>query len=147
MRSLISRALRRPKVSLLGLGLAVTVLSLMYIPMTAASQTALQENRAEIVRTVTRYATQWDPRQDPLVSLENGVEMKSSHLFGVQVGSERYYYRVKHGLNYDPVSRGEAKDYTVVAVIEPDTQWEVEVYRLSDRFALAGSQSLSSPNR
>lgn len=108
------------------------------------NDTASNEEKA--ISTVVKYANQWDPKLDPLVTLSNGVEMKSSHVNGILIQGHRYYYRLRYGLNYDPVSRGDAVDYAVVAVLDRDTEWEVEIYRLPDGASLAsqGAATFSS---
>src|SRR5688500_14507671 len=95
----------RAKLGLIGIPLGV-IFFLILNPLVASSQPVAQENTALVVPTVKKYANEWSQREDPLVTLENGVEMKSSHLFGVSVQNTRYYYRVRYGLNFDPVSRG-----------------------------------------
>ena len=124
----------------------LTLLLSLFVVSSARGQNDPERHKETVINTVARYANQWDARLDPLVTLPNGVELKSSHVNGVLVQGQRYYYRLRYGLNYDPVSRGGAVDYTVVAVLDPDTQWEMEIYRLPDNALLAdqGSATLSS---
>lgn len=110
--------------------LALIGLSLVWTRFIALAEPEAKTNEANVVAIVIKYANEWDPERDPLVTLENGVQMKSSHIDGIAIGNERYYYRLRYGFNYDPVSRGDAEKYAVVAVLDPDTQWEMEIYRL-----------------
>ena len=117
---------------------ALTSLVLIGLPFVWIRFIALAEpetsiNETDVIATVVKYANEWDPAQDPLVTLENGVQMKSSHVDGIVIGNERYYYRLHYGFNYDPVSRGAAENYTVIAVLDSGTQWEMEIYRLDRR--------------
>ena len=85
----------------------------------------------ERLRTaVTEHVSQWQPLTDPLVTLEDGRQAKSSHVNGIEVDGVRYFYRLAHGPNADPVSLGRIAGYEVVTVLEQGTQWETEVYRL-----------------
>jgi hypothetical protein len=85
---------------------------------------------AEIEAAVRNVIGNWQPALDPLITPENGRQVKSSNVEGVEVGGARYFYRPKYGFSADPVSRGVARDYEVVMVLEAGTQWETEVYRL-----------------
>ncbi|GEM_PF-2082248 len=86
---------------------------------------------AEVQNKVVSFANSWDPELDPLVEVREGVVAKQSSVNGVKVGSDRYYYRMPYTVNYDPVSRGIAKDYKVVSVVDPGTPLEIIIYRLT----------------
>ncbi len=84
----------------------------------------------EIVNTVTSYINQWQEQSDPLVNVAGVGQVKSSNLQGVEIGGQRYYYRLVGGASFDPVSRGEAGHFNTVAVLDSGTQFEVQIYRL-----------------
>lgn len=97
--------------------------ALSYAPSTGMTAT-------EIGATVRGYATQYQPTADPLVTMSDGVQVKSSNYYGVEVDGARYYYRFLGSYSADPISRGEAKDYVNVTTLDAGTQWEVNVYKL-----------------
>lgn len=90
----------------------------------ALSSTVVEE-------AVRSYLDEWHPLKDPLTTLGDGVQVKSSNFYGVQIEGERYYYRPRYQFSADPVSRGAARDYQVVIVLDADTGFETEIYRLS----------------
>lgn len=73
---------------------------------------------------------QADPLADPFVTLENGVEVKSSNFNGIEIEGNRYYYRPRWEFSGDPVSRGVTRNYRVVIVLNAGTDAETEVYQL-----------------
>lgn len=83
-----------------------------------------------IETSVRQYLGEWQPLADPLVTLENGIQVKSSNVNGIEIEGVRYYYRPVRGFSADPVTRGQVKDYQVVLVLDAGTQWETEVYRV-----------------
>lgn len=87
----------------------------------------IQESVTDAVR---RRITEWRPESDPLITLEGGMQVKSSNYSGLEIEGTRYYYRPLHHVSHDPVTRGVARDYVVVARLNPGTAWEVEIYRL-----------------
>ena len=87
-------------------------------------------NPAHIETSIRSYAGDWQPARDPMVTLDNGMQVKSSNVNGVEIEGDRYYYRPIHGFSADPVSRGAVKDYQVVLVLEAGTEFETEVYRV-----------------
>lgn len=87
-------------------------------------------NPAPIEKAARSYIGEWQPLADPLVTLENGTQVKSSNVKGFEIDGVRYYYRLVHGFSADPVSRGQVKDYQVVVVINSGTEWETEIYRV-----------------
>ncbi len=84
----------------------------------------------EIVNAVTSYINQWQEQADPLVNVAGVGQVKSSNLQGVEIGGQRYYYRLVAGASFDPVSQGQAGHYTTVAVLDSGTQFEVLIYQL-----------------
>lgn len=64
---------------------------------------------------------------DPLVSLD-GVEAKSSNIYGIEVDGVRYYYRILRHASFDPLSRGTVAQSETIGVLHPGTEWEVAVY-------------------
>lgn len=90
-----------------------------------------QPSHQEVVRVVTPYIDQWEPSVDPLITLSGVGEVKTSNVEGVMVDGHRYYYRLVNSFSYDPVSRGDAKDYRMVEVLDPGTQFEVQIYQLT----------------
>ena len=97
--------------------------------ITAAETPAIAQDR--IVATLKGYLSDWQPLADALVPLPNGGQAKSSNVYGVEVDGARYYYRLKFGFSADPLSRGVVAAHEVVAVLQPGTQWETEVYRFA----------------
>ncbi len=112
---------------------AVSVALLAGLVTLAAStkQSPVSENMAEVRSTVASYANSWNPELDPLMPVGNGVAVKESSVNGVKIGSTRYYYRMPNDIGYDPVSRGAAKDFKVVSVLDAGTPWELIIYRLN----------------
>lgn len=98
---------------------------------TSSGQAPVTNNLAEVQNRVVTLANSWDPDLDPLVEVREGVVVKQSNISGVKVGSDRYYYRMPYSTNYDPVSRGIAKEYKVVSVVDAGTPWEIIIYRLT----------------
>lgn len=68
---------------------------------------------------------------DPLITLENGAQVKSSNVNGMEIAGERYFYRPLHSFSADPVRRGQPDDYQLVLVMDAGTEFETEVYRLT----------------
>ncbi|MSQ09934.1 MAG: hypothetical protein EXR52_02885 [Dehalococcoidia bacterium] len=87
-------------------------------------------SQAQVVASVSGYINQWQPSVDPLINLEGVGQVKTSNVEGVQVGSERYYYRMASSASFDPVSRGRAERYKTIAVLDEGTDWEVEIYQV-----------------
>ncbi|GEM_PF-2407500 len=94
-----------------------------------AFQPALTRQRVEAA--VTGYLDAWDPLTDPLIILENGMQVKSSNIKGVEIDGRRYYYRTGFGFSGDPVSRGETVDYQIFMVLDAGSHFETEVYQLT----------------
>ncbi len=114
-----------------GMG-AVALLACVFVlawhPAVASGTAA--PSTSEVVRLVARYAMGDPPAADPLLMLDNGVQVKRSHWEGVMVGAQRYYYRLRESMNFDPVSRGVNEDPEVVAVVNAGTYAEMEIYWL-----------------
>jgi len=92
---------------------------------------ALAPTRMEQLESVVMSSLlQADPLADPFVTLENGVEVKSSNVNGIEIEGDRYYYRPRFEFSGDPVSRGVTRDYRVVIVLNAGTDYETEVYQL-----------------
>lgn len=87
-------------------------------------------NPGQIEAAARGYIGEWQPLSDPLITLENGTQVKSSNVNGFEIDGTRYYYRLVYGFSADPVSRGRVKNYQVVLVINPGTEWETEIYRV-----------------
>lgn len=85
-----------------------------------------------ITGAVRQSLLHWQPEVDPLVNLGGGGQVKSSNYYGVEIEGTRYYYRLPHHFSADPVARGEARDYVVVARLNTGTTWEVEIYCLKN---------------
>jgi hypothetical protein len=86
--------------------------------------------RAQVVQAVTSYINQWQPQADPLMTVAGVGQVKSSNVDGVEIEGRRYYYRMVGAASFDPVSQGAAERYTTVAVLDPGTEWEVQIYHL-----------------
>lgn len=111
-------------------GIAVLGFLVTVGPLALLTEAPVAPSTHQITATVTKYLNEWQPLVDPLVTLEGHVQVKSSNVYGIEIEGERYYYRFRNSFSYDPVSRGQAKDHSTVAVLDQGTQWEVEVYRL-----------------
>ena len=85
--------------------------------------------QANVVDTVLSYVNSWRD-DDPIVSLPNGGQAKSSNAYGVELGGVRYFYQPIHHISFDPLRRGEATEYELVAVIAPGSSDEVIIYRI-----------------
>lgn len=90
---------------------------------------AVRPSEERIVAVVNQYLNEWQPLKDPLVTLENGAQAKSSNVKGVEIDGLTYYYRLVNAPSFDPMSLGVAGNYEVVAMMDPGTHWEVQVYR------------------
>ncbi len=90
-----------------------------------------QPTHQEVVNVLTQYIDQWEPSVDPLIAVGGVGDIKTSNVEGVMVNGHRYYYRFVNSFSYDPLSRGEAKDYCTVEVLDPGTQFEVQIYQLT----------------
>lgn len=99
-------------------------------PLPLEPETSFGTAEERVVDAVQRSLLEWRPESDPLVTVEGGAPVKSSNYDGVEIEGTRYYYRPLHHLSRDPVARGAARDYAVVARLNPGTAWEVEIYRL-----------------
>lgn len=97
-------------------------------PFARAEETEPSTQRM-VLAVVSRYVNDWDPILDPLITLENGLQAKSSNFDGINIRGERYYYRILNHPSFDPVARGELGEYVPVAVLDPGTDWETEIYR------------------
>lgn len=96
-----------------------------------AQDSTLAPTRMEQVgNLVMSSLLQADPLADPFVTLENGVQVKTSNFNGIEIGGERYYYRPRFEFSGDPVSRGVTRDYQVVLILDAGTNFETEVYQL-----------------
>ncbi len=84
----------------------------------------------QIEAAVRSYLYEWSPLNDPLMTLQSGVQVKSSNVNGVEVGGERYFYRPRQGFSADPITRGLSGDYHLTLVMDPATDFETDVYRL-----------------
>jgi hypothetical protein len=58
-------------------------------------------------RQVAQFATNYRPELDPLVTLADGRQVKSSNYHGVLIDGVRYYYSLAPHYSLDPVGRGE----------------------------------------
>lgn len=116
-------------VAVLGLSLATMGQILETGGFVPAVSPALTRQRVETA--VKGYLDTWDPRTDPLIILESGVQLKSSHVKGIEIDGKRYYYRTVFGYSGDPVSRGETRDYQIFMVLDAGTHFEAEVYQLT----------------
>lgn len=83
-----------------------------------------------VTSVVRQHAGEWQPLTDPLVTVAEGVQVKSSNVYGVEIDNVRYYYHFTHGFSFDPVARGDVEKYSVVTVLNPGGPFETEVYRL-----------------
>lgn len=99
-------------------------------PFTSLATSPVGPAPAQVSNVIIDYLNRWQPALDPLLTLSNGVQVKTSNYYGVEIEGVRYYYRLLNTYSADPLTRGDAKDYLSVAVLDPGTQWEVEVYRL-----------------
>jgi hypothetical protein len=84
------------------------------------------------VAQVLFYATTWrGPAADPVITLPNGLPVKSSNYRGVPIGNVVYYYNLAPSPSYDPLGRGQvtADQIDVVAVVGDPPQ-RVLVYTL-----------------
>lgn len=99
-------------------------------PLSLLTEPSLGASLSEITETVRRYTSEWSPLADPLLTLENGVQVKASNARGIEIDGVTYYYRFIHTFSFDPLSRGEAAEVVPVATLDAGTQWEVQVYRL-----------------
>lgn len=86
--------------------------------------------KAQIVSSVSTFINDWQPETDPLLTVPGVGQVKASNLQGVDVGGQRYYYRMVGAASFDPVSQGQASHYETVAVLDAGTEWEVQIYRL-----------------
>ena len=111
-------------------GIAIAGAIALAAPFTGSFGSASSLSVAQITGMVRLYINEWRPEADPLLTLEGGVQVKSSNLRGIEIGGDRYYYRLRNTMSFDPLSRGEAGDYQSIAVLDQGTQWESEVYRL-----------------
>lgn len=131
-RIITSRLTPYPRLALVAvlLGLSLAAVGPRVRAENVTQSSALAPTNERIEAAVKSYLEQWLPLADPFVTLENGVQMKSSNFYGVELEGERYYYRPRHQFSADPVSRGDARDYQVVLVLYANTDFETEVYRL-----------------
>ncbi|MEK7217239.1 MAG: hypothetical protein AAB289_16770, partial [Chloroflexota bacterium] len=97
--------------------------SLTQAPVEAPASTVVEA-------AIKGYLDEWRPAADPLITLANGVQVKSSNFHGVELAGEQYYYRTRYQFSADPVSRGDAHKVQVVAVLDAGTAFETEIYRL-----------------
>ena len=111
-------------------GIAIAGAIALLVPFAEPFGSASSLSVAQITGMVRPYINEWRPEADPLLTLESGVQVKSSNLKGIEIGGDRYYYRLRNTMSFDPLSRGEAGDYQSIAVLDEGTQWESEVYRL-----------------
>jgi len=87
-------------------------------------------NPVQVETAARAYIGEWQPLTDPLVTLDNGILVKSSNVNGFEIDGDRYYYRPIYGFSADPLSRGQIKEYQVVLVVNAGTEWETEIYRV-----------------
>ena len=66
-----------------------------------------------------------------MIIMEDGVQVKSSNIKGIEIDGKRYYYRTGFGFSADPVSRDETVGYQIFMVLDAGTHFETEVYRLT----------------
>ena len=99
-------------------------------PLSLLIEPSLGPSLSEITAKVRTYASEWQPLLDPLITLDNGIQVKSSSMRGVEIDGVTYYYRLLHSFSYDPLSRGDVTEVVPVATLDPGTDWEVQVYRL-----------------
>ena len=85
--------------------------------------------REQVEAAVRSHLYEWIPLMDPLMTLENGAQIKSSNVKGIEIAGQRYFYRPRYGFSADPITRGRASDYQLVLLMDPGTQYETEVYR------------------
>ena len=109
--------------TLVGLVATANPLSLLFEP-------SLGPSLSEITAKVRTYANEWQPLLDPLITLDGGVQVKSSSVKGIEIDGVTYYYRLQHSFSYDPLSRGVVMEVVPVATLDSGTDWEVQVYRL-----------------
>ncbi len=112
------------------LGAAPHVLALQSTSTAVHIQPAPDLTRIEA--SALDHVSQWQPLEDPLVTLPDGRQAKSSHVNGIEVDGVRYYYRIRYAPNADPATLGEVTRYQVVSVLEKGTQWETEIYRITE---------------
>jgi hypothetical protein len=84
---------------------------------------------AAVEQHVLGYVNSWAPDRDPLVTMPNGAQAKSSNVYGVDYRGVRYYYQLTRQTSFDPLRLGTIRDYEVVAVVDAGTPWEVLIYR------------------
>lgn len=58
-------------------------------------------------RQVAQFAVNWQADLDPIVTLPDGRQAKSSSANGVLVDGVRYYYNLAPHISLDPLGRGE----------------------------------------
>jgi len=116
--------------TVLASGLALAGALALSHPLATWFDPSFTPSVAQITGIVRQHINEWRPALDPLITLESGIQVKSSNLNGIEIGGTQYYYRLLNTMSFDPVSRGEANDYQRIAVLDQGTQWESEVYRL-----------------
>lgn len=126
----LTQRLRGPAVLGALAGLAVATAGLLVNGAVVPGFGAPAPSQAQVVASVSGYINQWQPAVDPLIELAGVGQVKTSNVEGVQVGGERYYYRMAGSASFDPVSRGHAERYRTIAVLDQGTDWEVEIYQL-----------------
>ena len=109
----------------LGIGLTLSFLS------SADSISKVQRTQAQInvADTLQSYIATWRQQDDPLVTLPDGVQAKSSNVNGVEIGGTRYYYQLTHHVSFDPLRLGKLTNYEVVSVVSPNSPDETIIYR------------------
>lgn len=128
---LVSTSLQRAMAVVLA-GLLIAASMFVFIePNSVRLKPAQQVVAGQVATLVGTYMEQWDPEKDPLVELPNGMQAKSSNVYGVEFLGNRYFYRPRHHASYDPVSMGKAPKPIVVAVLYQGTEWETEVYMVA----------------
>lgn len=113
-------------------GTASLILALTYTSL-ASIQTRSSTIKAPsqaVLDAILRYVNEWQKEKDPLITLLNGAQVKSSNVYGVEIEGTKYFYRLSNSASFDPLSQGDELDkYEVITVIDSDTPWEVQIYR------------------
>ncbi len=88
-----------------------------------------QPSLSRIEPYVMSFVNTWSTDRDPLVTVREGGEAKSSNVYGVEYEGVRYYYQLTRQASFDPLRTGEIGDYEKIGVVDAGTPWEVFIYR------------------
>lgn len=121
--------LRGVKSSLCGMGLALCG-TVGYTSGTGDVILAVVSQNTSHVDHVKTYIVQ-QRDDDPLMEIEPGAWVKTSHVRGVKVGKTTYYYNISPHMSFDPVSRGLVSPSMIDIVYEDeDSDVPYIIYKL-----------------